>query len=193
MILIVGLGNIGREYQVTRHNVGFMAVDSLADSHQFPWSLKSKLHTELAQGIISGQKILLTKPQTYMNLSGKAVQAIRSYYNIQLQNVIVIHDDIDLEVGRIKYKLGGGSGGHNGLKSLDQHLGNNYHRIRIGVGKPLRQDVSDYVLAPFSKDEARVIGNSIEVINDNMSLLITGKFEEFKNKISNKYDKAMSE
>lgn len=184
MILVIGLGNIGKEYQVTRHNVGFMAVDNIADNYQFSWSLKSKLHSELAQGIIMSQKILLAKPQTYMNLSGKAVQAICSYYNIKSDNVIAIHDDIDLEIGKIKCKLGGGSGGHNGLKSLDQHIGNNYHRIRIGIGRPLRHDVSDYVLAPFTKDEAEVISNSLGIINENISLLITGKFEEFKNKIS---------
>ncbi|MCC8417925.1 MAG: aminoacyl-tRNA hydrolase [Rickettsia endosymbiont of Bryobia graminum] len=184
MILIIGLGNIGKEYQSTRHNIGFMTVDYIADSHQLFWNVKSKLRAEVVQGVIANSKILLAKPQIYMNLSGQSVSSLCSYYNIKSNNVIVIHDDIDLETGRIKYKVGGGSGGHNGLKSIDQHIGNNYQRIRIGVGKPMRNDVSDYVLSSFKKDEVQVVGNSIEVINENINLLITGKSEEFKNKIS---------
>ncbi|WP_341758468.1 aminoacyl-tRNA hydrolase [Candidatus Tisiphia endosymbiont of Ditula angustiorana] len=183
-IVVVGLGNIGKEYQNTRHNVGFTAVERLSEYYKFSWNSKAKFHAELAQGIIARHKLLLAKPLTYMNLSGKAVQAICSYYNVKLQNIFVLHDDIDLETGRIKYKLAGGSGGHNGLKSLDQCIGNDYHRIRIGVGKPAAyDDVSDYVLASFSKEEYKIIVNSIEVIINNFRLLLSGEMEEFKRKI----------
>ncbi|WP_341754746.1 aminoacyl-tRNA hydrolase [Candidatus Tisiphia endosymbiont of Dioctria rufipes] len=183
-IVVVGLGNIGKEYQNTRHNVGFTAVERLLEYYKFSWNSKAKFHAELAQGIIGEYKLLLAKPLTYMNLSGKAVQAICSYYNVKLQNIFVLHDDIDLETGRIKYKLAGGSGGHNGLKSLDQCIGNDYHRIRIGVGKPAAyDDVSDYVLASFSKEEYKIIVNSIEVIINNFRLLLSGEMEEFKRSI----------
>ncbi|WP_417904919.1 aminoacyl-tRNA hydrolase [Candidatus Tisiphia endosymbiont of Micropterix aruncella] len=180
-IVVVGLGNIGKEYQNTRHNVGFTAVERLSEYYKFSWNSKDKFHAELAQGIIGGHKVLLAKPLTYMNLSGKALQAICSYYNVKLQNIFVLHDDIDLETGRIKYKLAGGSGGHNGLKSLDQCIGNDYHRIRIGVGRPAAyDDVSDYVLASFSKEEYKIIVNSIEVIMHNFHLLLSCEMEEFK-------------
>lgn len=183
-IVVVGLGNIGKEYQNTRHNVGFTAVERLSEYYKFSWNSKAKFHAELAQGIIGEYKLLLAKPLTYMNLSGKALQAICSYYNVKLQNIFVLHDDIDLETGRIKYKLAGGSGGHNGLKSLDQCIGNDYHRIRIGVGRPAAyDDVSDYVLASFSKEEYKIIVNSIEVIINNFRLLLSGEMEEFKKSI----------
>ncbi|WP_375319314.1 aminoacyl-tRNA hydrolase [Candidatus Tisiphia endosymbiont of Oplodontha viridula] len=183
-ILVVGLGNTGKEYQNTRHNVGFIAIDYLSEYYKISWNTKVKFHAELAQGTIEGHKLLLAKPLTYMNLSGKAVQAICSYYNIKPPNIFVLHDDIDLETGRIKYKLAGGSGGHNGLKSLDQCVGNDYHRIRIGVGRPVANgDVSDYVLAAFSKEEYKIIVNSIEVIINNFHLLLSGEMEEFKRSI----------
>ncbi len=183
-IVIIGLGNTGKEYQNTRHNVGFIAVDYLSEYYKISWNTKSKFHAELAQGVIDGHKLLLAKPLTYMNLSGKAVQAICSYYNIKPPNIVVLHDDIDLPIGRIKYKLAGGSGGHNGLKSLDQCVGNDYHRIRIGVGRPVaKDDVSDYVLATFSKEEYKIIISSIELITNNFHLLLSDKVEEFKKNI----------
>lgn len=183
-ILVVGLGNIGKGYQNTRHNVGFIAIDYLSEYYKISWNTKSKFQAELTQGVIDGHKLLLAKPLTYMNLSGEAVQAICSYYNIKPPNIFVLHDDIDLETGRIKYKLAGGSGGHNGLKSLDQCIGNDYHRIRIGVGRPVaKDDVSDYVLSSFSKEEYKIIVNSIEVIINNFRLLLLGEMEEFKRSI----------
>ncbi|MDD9335012.1 MAG: aminoacyl-tRNA hydrolase [Rickettsiaceae bacterium] len=183
-ILVVGLGNIGKGYKNTRHNVGFIAIDYLSEYYKISWNTKSKFQAELTQGVIDGHKLLLAKPLTYMNLSGKAVQAICSYYNIKPPNIFVLHDDIDLETGRIKYKLAGGSGGHNGLKSLDQCIGNDYHRIRIGVGRPVaKDDVSDYVLSAFSKEEYKIIVNSIEVIINNFRLLLLGEMEEFKRSI----------
>lgn len=192
MKLIVGLGNVGKEYQNTRHNAGFIAVEFLANYHHISWDTRTtsstkssaKFRAELARGVVGAEKILLAKPVTYMNLSGQSVQALCSYYNIKLEDVFVIHDDIDLEIGRIKYKLGGGAGGHNGLKSLDQHIGNNYHRIRIGIGRPTKQDVASYVLAPFSKDQNEIIASSIQIITDNFPLLLLKEWENFKNEIA---------
>ncbi len=183
-MLVVGLGNIGQEYQKTRHNVGFLAVDSLLNYYKASWNKKNRLHAEIANIINNKINLILAKPMTYMNLSGKAVQAICCYYQIKPQNIFVLHDDIDLPTGRIKYKLGGGNGGHNGLKSLDQSIGKDYHRIRIGVGRPVNNiDVSDYVLAPFAKDECDLISRSIEVITNNFDLLLVGDYEKFKLKL----------
>ncbi|WP_375326783.1 aminoacyl-tRNA hydrolase [Candidatus Tisiphia endosymbiont of Nemotelus uliginosus] len=182
MKLVVGLGNTGIDYQNTRHNAGFSAVDFLSHHYDLPWAIKPKFHSELAQGVIGEHKILVAKPLTYMNLSGIAVQTIRLYYGIKPQDIFVLHDDIDLEVGRIKYKLGGGHGGHNGLKSLDQHIGNNYHRVRIGVGRPLlHQNVANYVLAPFTKEESKIIGRSIKIVIDNFHFLFSQEWEKFNN------------
>ena len=181
MMLIVGLGNKGKEYQNTRHNIGFVAVDRLSEHYQFNWHKNIKFKSELADGVISGNKLLMAKPMTYMNLSGEAVQALCTYYRIKPQDIFVLHDDIDLEVGRIKYKFAGGSGGHNGLNSLDRVLGKNYHRIRIGVGRPNPAlDVSDYVLGPFSHNEHKIISDSVDIIVKHISLLLAGKIEEFQ-------------
>ncbi len=180
-MLIVGLGNKGKEYQNTRHNIGFVAVDRLSEQYQFSWHKNIKFKSELAEGVISGNKLLMAKPMTYMNLSGEAVQALCTYYRIKPQDIFVLHDDIDLEVGRIKYKFAGGSGGHNGLNSLDRILGKNYHRIRIGVGRPEAAfDVSDYVLRSFANDEYQIVSESIDVIVKHIPLLLTGKIEEFQ-------------
>ncbi|MCC8369461.1 MAG: aminoacyl-tRNA hydrolase [Rickettsia endosymbiont of Oxypoda opaca] len=184
MILVIGLGNPGIKYQDTRHNVGYMAIDKLAKYYQLLFSLKKKFNAEIAEGNVEVHKILLVKPMTYMNLSGNAITAIKSYYNIKLENIYVIHDDIDLAVGRVKCKQGGGSGGHNGLKSLDQTIGNNYHRIRIGIGRPENnEEVADYVLHNFFKAEYNIIESAIDKIINNFDLLLAGKLEEFKNKI----------
>lgn len=180
-MLIIGLGNIGREYENTRHNIGFTIVDYILKHYQVSWNKKTKLPAEIAQLVDNGNKLLLAKPTSYVNLAGKAVHAICSYYNIKPQDIFVFHDDIDLEVGRIKYKFSGGSGGHNGLRSLDQSIGKDYHRIRIGVGRPSCSiDISDYVLATFPKEESLIINSSIEVIITNFNLLVSNKLDEFK-------------
>ncbi len=185
IIMVIGLGNTGKEYQNTRHNVGFIAIQRLAKYWGFSWNVKSKMCANLAQGMIGKHKLLLVKPLTYMNLSGKAAQAIYSYYNIKPKNTFVLHDDIDLIAGRIKYKLAGGNGGHNGLKSLDQCIGNNYHRIKIGIGRPGAScDVSSYVLASFVEEEHKTVVNSIKLIVNNFHLLLSGEIEEFKRSYS---------
>ncbi|WP_341794008.1 MULTISPECIES: aminoacyl-tRNA hydrolase [unclassified Rickettsia] len=184
MILVIGLGNPGIKYQNTRHNIGFIAIDELAKYYQLSFSLKKKFNAEIAEGNVGIHKLLLIKPMTYMNLSGNAAALIKSYYNIKLENIYVIHDDIDLVVGRVKCKQGGGNGGHNGLKSLDQAIGNNYHRIRIGIGRPENsEEVADYVLHNFFKAEYNIVEQAIDKITNNFDLLLEGKLEEFKTKI----------
>jgi PTH1 family peptidyl-tRNA hydrolase len=176
MILIVGLGNPGLEYTHTRHNVGFMAVTAIASNLCTNFASNSKFKGNIASSTLSGEKILLLKPDTYMNLSGAAVQLVCSYYKINAAQVIVIHDDIDLALGDIRIKCGGGHAGHNGLKSIDSHIGKNYFRVRIGVGRPSHsEDVAHYVLENFSKTEKVAIEEMIESIPNVVRDLIIPK------------------
>ncbi len=183
MILLVGLGNIGTEYALTRHNVGFMAVDEIVRRYSFDgWTKKFK--GEICAGTIDGEKVLVLKPHTYMNLSGEAVLATASFYKIPPDKIYVFHDDMDLPVGRIKVKQGGGSGGHNGIKSIDAHIGANYHRIRIGVDKPaMREQVVSWVLSKFTPNDKQTLDDLIIKISDNIPLLLTKDGNFFMNKI----------
>ena len=134
MLVIAGLGNPGGKYAGNRHNIGFMAVDAIYRRHSFsPWSKKFK--AEIAEGEIAGEKVLLIKPQTYMNLSGEAVGEAMRFYNLTPDDVVVLHDEIDLPPAKVRVKTGGGSAGNNGIRSIDAHIGNGYHRVRLGVGK----------------------------------------------------------
>lgn len=165
MHLIVGLGNIGSKYQNTRHNVGFLVIDEITKNLTTSNINKSNFNSTLLK---SGYN-LFAKPSTYMNNSGIAVHAITEYYKIELENIIVIHDDLDLPFGSVKFKVGGGHGGHNGLKSLDTHIGKDYIRVRIGIGKPSdKSEVSNYVLSDFSKEELNkledIISHTIKAI-----------------------------
>ncbi len=186
MFLIVGLGNPGELYKKTRHNAGFMAVDFISNRHNFIWSSKSKFNADITSGNIGGHKVVLCKPTTFMNLSGKAVLSVMSYYKIETTKLVVIHDDIDLDFGRVKCKVGGGAGGHNGLKSIDETIGPDYYRIRVGIGKPDRQSsyVSDYVLSNFSDSEILILYNKYDIILQNINLLLSSKLEEFRTQIS---------
>lgn len=153
MKLFVGLGNPGSQYAGNRHNVGFMAVDAIAETHRFgPW--KKKFQALAADGEIDGERILLLKPQTYMNESGRAVGEASRFLKIGLADIVVFYDEIDLAPGKLKAKTGGGNAGHNGLRSITQHCGNDYSRVRIGVGHPgEKHRVADYVLSDFAKAE----------------------------------------
>lgn len=147
--LFVGLGNPGAQYVMSRHNIGFVVMDSLADK----WSLTFQKCSQgmIAKGHVDSYRVLLLKPMTYMNLSGECVGPVMKYYNVSLDNVCVIHDDIDLNPWRIKVKKGGGAGGHNGLKSLDQHISPMYWRVRVGVGRPPSYlSSADHVLKSWS-------------------------------------------
>ena len=165
MILIVGLGNPGNEYKNTRHNVGFMAVDSFAPKDAI-WKKEKNAMTTRVE--IDGLNIMLVKPQTFMNNSGDSVGALMAFYKIPLENLIVIHDDMDLKVGTLREKIGGGSAGHNGIKSIDNAVGNEYRRIRIGIGHPRDFespiDPSDWVLGKFDDEQLKQIESVIESI-----------------------------
>lgn len=153
-LLIVGLGNIGKKYDGTRHNIGFAAVDEVASNQGFdPWIEKKDLKCHITQKTIGDNRVILCKPTTYMNLSGEAVQALSHFYKIPLQQIVAIHDELDIPFGQIRTRTGGSSAGHNGIKSITQHMGEEYGRIRVGVGADSPMETSDFVLAKFSKDE----------------------------------------
>lgn len=183
MILVVGLGNPGSEYAQNRHNIGFMAADELVRRHSFgPW--RTKFQGEIAEGSIDGTKVLVLKPMTYMNLSGQAVAAAARFLKIPVEDVVVIHDELDVVPGRVKVKRGGGAGGHNGLKSIDAHLGANYRRIRLGIGHPGDKDrVSGYVLHDFAKAEIWV-GPLLDAVADALPKMLAGDDAGFMNRVA---------
>jgi peptidyl-tRNA hydrolase, PTH1 family len=150
MWLVVGLGNPGPDYAQTRHNIGFMAIDALAGHAPF----SSKFHGQSTSLTIEGESLVLLKPMTFMNLSGKSVQAALAFYKLPPENLIVLHDELDLPLGKIRIKRGGGANGHNGIKDIDQMIGPDYWRIRLGIGHPgMKEQVHSYVLNRFSTDE----------------------------------------
>jgi len=184
MLLVVGLGNPGRSYQLNRHNIGFMAVDALHSHHNFsPWRDKFKAH--LAEGMVAGEKVLLLKPQTYMNLSGQAVGEALHFYKLSLDCLLVIHDELDLAPAKARLKRGGGSGGHNGIKSIDAHCGSNYRRLRLGIGHPGAPHlVQPYVLGNFAKMDAVWLEPLLRAVCDHFDLFIQDKESSFMNKLS---------
>lgn len=160
MKLIVGLGNPGREYEKNRHNIGFLAVDYLINEFN-----ASKISSKFKGELYKSDNYLFLRPLTFMNLSGESVRLVKDFYKIDNENIIVIHDDIDLNIGALKFKRGGGSGGHNGLKSIDKHISNDYWRIRIGVGRPeIKEQVVNYVLNNFKNEELNCIEKNFESI-----------------------------
>lgn len=153
-LLIVGLGNVGKKYDGTRHNIGFAAVNEVARNQDFdPWVEKKDLKCLMTQKTVGDNRIILCKPTTYMNVSGEAVQAISHFYKVPLNQILVIHDELDIPFGQIRTRTGGSSAGHNGIKSVTQHVGEEYGRVRIGVGAQTPMETSDFVLAKFSKEE----------------------------------------
>lgn len=184
MFLIVGLGNPGAEYANTRHNVGFMAADALREYYNFS-PFKAKFDGLIAEGNIAGEKVYLLKPQTYMNLSGNAVVKAAHFYKILPLEVVVIHDDMDLPCDKLKAKIGGGSGGHNGIKSIDAAISSNYNRVRIGVGHPVGsgENVVNYVLGGFTKTEKAEVEKNIEIITKNIPTLLKQGMAQFSNAI----------
>ena len=185
MFLVVGLGNPGAEYAATRHNVGFMAADEIHRRYNFS-PFRAKFNGLIAEGTIEGEKVYLLKPQTFMNLSGNSVVQAANFYKILPDNIAVIHDDMDLPTDKIKAKLGGGSGGHNGIKSIDSCITPNYNRIRIGVGHPMQKsedDVVNHVLSGFSKADKEHIEKDIEIVADLLPILISKGVAEFSNRL----------
>ena len=161
-ILIVGLGNIGKEYSGTRHNIGFAAIDRYATDNDFPdWIEKRDLKAYFTSKQVGQTRVILVKPTTFMNLSGEAVQATAHFYKIQPSNIVVIHDELDIPFGQIRTRTGGSSAGHNGIKSVTSHIGEGYGRVRIGIGpkEPEQMDTADFVLAPFTVDQSAQLRN----------------------------------
>jgi peptidyl-tRNA hydrolase, PTH1 family len=180
MWLFVGLGNPGTEYERNRHNIGFMAVDSLAAHYGFgPW--KKKYQGEFCEGVIAGEKIILLKPMTYMNESGRSVQALASFYKIPTTHIVVFHDELDALPSKVKVKIGGGAGGHNGIRSLDAHLpDSDYKRVRLGIGHPGDKDrVHGYVLGNFSKDDALWLPDFLTAVTKDIPLILLGDDARF--------------
>ena len=157
MRLIVGLGNPGPRYADNRHNIGFLAVDEIVRRYSFG-PIKSKFHGAIAEGNIGSEKVICLCPTTFMNESGRAVQAALQFYKLDPSDITVIHDEIDLPLGKVKVKRGGGAGGHNGLRSIDAHIGPDYWRIRLGVGHPgVKAAVKNFVLMDFGKEERKLV------------------------------------
>ncbi|PAV28565.1 aminoacyl-tRNA hydrolase [Virgibacillus profundi] len=186
MKCIVGLGNPGRKYKDTRHNVGFMVIDELLQRHQ--WELnKKKFSGKYAMEHISMEKVILLKPQTFMNLSGESIRPLMDYYNIAVEDVLVIYDDLDLPTGKIRLRQKGGHGGHNGIRSTIDHLGTKeFKRMRIGVGRPTTPiPVVDYVLASFSKEQQEDVIMSIKQSADACEYWLQNSFLEVMNEYNN--------
>jgi PTH1 family peptidyl-tRNA hydrolase len=184
MLLVVGLGNPGPDYARNRHNIGFMAADVLVRRHSFgPW--RAKFQAEMAEGSIGGEKLLVLKPHTYMNLSGQSVGAAARFLKVPVEDIIVLHDELDLLPGKLRVKRGGGAGGHNGLKSIDGHLGQNYRRVRMGIGHPGDKDmVSGYVLHDFAKADVDWLVPLLDAVADTFPLLVAGDDAGFMNKVA---------
>ncbi len=171
MLLFAGLGNPGAKYANNRHNVGFMAADAIARRHSFsPWS--KKFQGLISEGSIDGEKIVLIKPQTFMNKSGQSVGEALRFYKLEPKALTVFYDEIDLDEGKIRIKTGGGAGGHNGIRSIDGHVGSDYRRVRIGVGHPgVKEMVQHHVLGDFSKADRQWLEPLLDSIADNAGLI----------------------
>jgi len=185
MYIIAGLGNPTRAYIGTRHNIGFAVIDAIAD--KFNISVEHKQHKALiGKGMAAGEKVILAKPQTYMNLSGESIREICNYYKVTEDKIIVIFDDISLDVGQIRIKKKGSAGGHNGIKSIIENLGTmDFPRVKIGVGnKPPKMDLADYVLGHFAKGELEKIDESIEKAVQAVEIMLSESNEAAMNKFN---------
>ncbi len=181
MTLFVGLGNPGSQYEETRHNIGFRVIDELVNN----FGARDISKTSFQGKLNRSANTFFLKPTTYMNLSGKSLIVVKNFFKIELENIIVIHDDIDLPFGALRFKKGGGHGGHNGLKSIDSYLGKEYLRVRIGVGKPEhKSQVADYVLHSFLEDEEKNINILIKHISEACIYLQNNELNEVKSKFS---------
>jgi peptidyl-tRNA hydrolase, PTH1 family len=183
MLLFVGLGNPGERYAGNRHNIGFMAVQAIAKRHGIaPW--RRKFQGVAVEGAIGAEKVLLLLPGTFMNESGRAVAEAANFYKLEPNQVVVFHDEAELTPGKVRLKKGGGNAGHNGLRSISEHIGNDYQRVRLGIGHPGNKDMMEaYVLQDFAKDERPWVDALCEIVADNVALLIEGKDSTFQNKV----------
>lgn len=184
MHLIVGLGNPGPEHAGQRHNIGFMAADAIVGRHGLP-DFREKFQGLVSSGTIDGERMLVLKPQTFMNLSGDSVGAAMRFYKLDPSDVTVIYDEIDLAPGKLKVKTGGGSGGHNGIRSIEAHIGNGFRRVRLGVGHPGHKDrVHGHVLADFAKADRDWLDPLLAAVADNAALLAKGDASNFMNRVA---------
>ncbi|MEA2906062.1 MAG: peptidyl-tRNA hydrolase, family [Alphaproteobacteria bacterium] len=183
MLLFVGLGNPGSNYAGNRHNIGFMALQAIAKRHNLgPW--RRRFQGVATEGSIGAERALLLLPGTYMNESGRAVAEAAHFYKLGLGEIVVFHDEIDLAPAKVRVKTGGGVAGHNGLRSISAHVGNDYRRVRIGVGHPgIKELVHGYVLSDFAKSEREWVDALCTIIADNADLLARGQDNTFQNKV----------
>lgn len=191
MKLIVGLGNIGKEYETTRHNIGFMVADAIAKKHEVSFN-KEERDAMVAEFRVGGEKILIIKPTTFMNDSGVAVGQFARFYNIAPEDIVIIHDDMDLPVGFLRIRPNGSSGGHNGIKSVQSHLGTDgFVRFRVGIGHPVHEHkvVLDYVLTKFNQEEQKIMTNTIDNVANAADAWITDELEKVMNKYNSKKGK----
>ena len=188
MRLIVGLGNPGARYARNRHNIGFRAVEAIARRHGFP-PFRSRFKGQLAEGVIAGARRLLLMPETFMNASGESVLAAMSFYKIPPGEIVVIHDELDLRPGKVRVKRGGGSAGHNGLRSIDQMIGAEYWRVRLGIGHPgIKELVHPYVLQNFTPEEERLIVTPLlDALAETMPLLLDGAPDAFMSEVARRF------
>lgn len=184
VILIAGLGNPGSQYAGNRHNIGFMALDRAADDHGFgPW--RSKFQGEIAEGRLAGKRVILLKPGTFMNESGRAVGEAARFLKIDASDVVVVHDELDLAPGKCRVKTGGGHAGHNGLRSIHAHIGTDYARVRLGIGHPGRKElVSGYVLHDFARADQDWLDDLMRGVSDGLPKLVDGDAAGFQNAVA---------
>lgn len=183
MILFAGLGNPGAKYAGNRHNIGFMAVDQIARCHKFP-AWRSRFRGQVTEGRLSGEKVLLLKPQTFMNDSGFSIRDAMGFFKLEADEVYVFHDELDLAPGKIRCKLGGGLAGHNGLRSIASQIGPEFNRVRLGIGHPGNKNrVHSWVLKDFAKADQDWVEPMIQAIGENADLLAKGEASSFQNKV----------
>jgi peptidyl-tRNA hydrolase, PTH1 family len=183
MLLFVGLGNPGAKHAGNRHNIGFMVLQAIAKQHGFPpW--RRRFQGVATEGTLGGERALLLLPGTYMNESGRAVAEAQHFYKLGMGDIVVFHDEIELPPGKVRVKTGGGIAGHNGLRSISAHVGNDYRRVRIGVGHPgVKEMVHPHVLSDFAKSERPWVEALCDIIADNVGMLAQGKDASFQNKV----------
>lgn len=184
MLLFVGLGNPGNKYANNRHNIGFMALDQIADDNGFsPW--RNKFQAEVSDGVLNGKKVILLKPQTFMNLSGQSVGEAMRFYKLAPSDITVFHDELDIAPGKCRVKMGGGHAGHNGLRSIHQHIGPDYQRIRLGIGHPGHKDrVAQYVLGDFAKADQSWIDDMLRGIGKGADKIVAHDSAGFMNAVA---------
>lgn len=187
MKLVVGLGNPGKEYINTRHNIGFSFIDFYLNKKNIDGKWTNKFDGEYLEATINGEKVLFLKPLTYMNLSGNSVRKIMDYFKIDVSDILIVSDDLDLNVGNFKLRLNGSSGGHNGLKSIESSVGtSNYKRLKVGISKNIVSDTKDYVLGNFSKEEKETLEKLFDFLYSVLDDYFVLEFEDLMNKYNRK-------